>query len=140
MSKRILNEAEIKMLNENKNVLRVTSKIITYTPEFKVYAIKENLAGKLPKEIFIESGFDLKIIGKDQPSRCLARWRRKYRLLGEEGLRRVYKGEGSTGCPKKSKLTEGEQLVKAQARIKYLEAELEFLKKLEALERQVKQK
>ena len=48
------------------------------------------------------------------------------------------RGKGSTGRPTTSELSADKKLEKAEARIRYLEAEIELLKKLEELERKAK--
>jgi len=140
MSKRIFSEVEIKILEKNDNVLKVSSKSITYSKDFKLFAVKEYLSGKAPSQIFLEAGFNLDMVGEQQPKRCLSRWRNTYNKYGDEGLLRDNRGKCATGRTKIQELTETKKLEKAQARIKYLEAELDFIKKLEALERQAKKK
>ncbi len=73
MSNKIYNEFQIKKLEKNPNVLNCSDRSITYSPEFKIKAIKEYKSGKIPSQIFIEQGFDLDMIGKEQPKRCLRR-------------------------------------------------------------------
>jgi transposase len=34
-------------------------------------------------DIFLEHGFDFKIIGSDKPNECLKRWRRSYKKYGK---------------------------------------------------------
>jgi len=63
-----------------------------------------------------------------------------YHEFGEEGFYTERRGKGSTGRPSSKELTAEEQLEKAQARIDYLEAQLDFVKKLDKLERQAKKK
>ncbi|WP_424237863.1 hypothetical protein [Bhargavaea ginsengi] len=81
---------------------------------------------------------DPRQIGTDIPKQSLKRWRKSYDALGEEGLLSERRGRGSTGRPVRRNLSAEEQLKKAQAKIKYLEAELELLKKLEAAERRLR--
>lgn len=140
MSKIIFNEIQMKLLEQNPNVQHVSDRSISYKPEFKVGAIKENSNGKGPAQIFIEKGFDLEIIGADKPRKCLDRWRKTYEQFGEDGFFTERRGKGSTGRPSSMPLSVEDSLKKAEARIKYLEAELEFLKKLDELERQAKKK
>lgn len=140
MSKIIFNEIQMKLLENNPNVKHVSERSISYHPDFKVKAVKENLNGKGPGQIFIEHGFDLDTIGSDKPGECLKRWRKAFREFGEEGFYTERRGKGSTGRPTSKPMTAEDSLKKAEARIKYLEAELEFLKKLDALERQAKKK
>ena len=136
MSKIIFNAFQIRQLEKNPNVAKVSERSITYSRSFKVKAVKENLSGKGPTEIFVENGFDLDMIGRGKPQSCLKRWRKVYKQWGEEGFTEERRGKGSPGRPKKKEMTKDEQLKKAEARIAFLEAELEFLKKLDELERQ----
>ena len=136
MSKIIFNEIQIKLLESNPNVDHVSERSISYTPDFKIRAVKENFNGKGPVQIFIEHGFDLQVIGSEKPKQCLKRWRKTFNQFGEDGFLTERRGKGSTGRPSSKQLTVEESLKKAEARIKYLEAELEFLKKLDELERQ----
>jgi len=136
MSKIIFNEIQIKLLESNPNVDHVSERSISYTPDFKIRAVTENFNGKGPVQIFIEHGFDLQVIGSEKPKQCLKRWRKTFNQFGEDGFLTERRGKGSTGRPSTKQLSVEESLKKAEARIKYLEAELEFLKKLDELERQ----
>ncbi|MBT2684957.1 HTH domain-containing protein [Bacillus sp. ISL-37] len=140
MSKNIYNEFQIKELEKNPNVLSASERSISYSPEFKLKAVMDYKSGKIPTQIFIEQGFDLDMIGKEQPKRCLKRWRDSYERFGEEGFLTERRGKGSTGRPSSKQLSVEEKLRKAEARIKFLEAENDFLKKLEELERQALKK
>jgi transposase len=138
MSKIKFNEFQRKQLENNPNVSHVSEQNISYKPEFKEKAVQENLAGKGPMDIFLEHGFDLKMIGPEKPKQCLKRWRRSYEKFGKEGFYTERRGKGSTGRPSSKELTAEEKLKKAEARIAFLEMENDFLKKLEELERQAK--
>jgi transposase len=138
MSKIIFNEHQRRILEANPNVSSVSDRSIQYNPEFKLLAVKENQSGKGPSQIFIENGFDLEMIGTKKARESLSRWRRTYKLHGEEGFFEERRGKGSTGRPTAKGLSPEKKLEKAEARIKYLEAEIELLKKLEELERQAK--
>lgn len=140
MGKIIFNSHQRKQLESNPNVKHVSDRSLSYEPEFKVKAVKENLSGKGPTDIFVENGFDLSIIGSDKPKGCLKRWRKTFDLFGEEGFYTERRGKGSTGRPSSKELTAEEKLKKAEARIAFLEAENDFLKKLEELERQAKKR
>lgn len=140
MSKTIFNAKQMGLLEQNSNVDKVSDRSITYNPEFKIKAVKANLKGKGPQQIFIDHGFDLKVIGSDKPQQCLSRWRKTYEAYGEDGFRNERHGKGATGRPSKKELTPEQQLKKAEARIKYLEAENDFLKKLDERERQAMRK
>lgn len=140
MSKNIYNEFQIKELEKNPNVLCASERSISYSPEFKLKAVTDYKNGKAPSQIFIEQGFDLDMIGKKQPQRCLKRWRDSYERFGKEGFLTERRGKGSTGRPSLKQLSAEQKLEKAEARIKFLEAENDFLKKLEELERQALKK
>lgn len=83
MSKIIFKEIQIKQLEKNKNVLKASERSISYCPDFKIRAVKENQQGKGPSQIFLENEFDLAVIGEKKPKQCLKRWRwiRLQRLL-----------------------------------------------------------
>jgi transposase-like protein len=137
-SSKVFSEHEMKQLESNPNVQHVTEKSITYAPAFKLAAVKAYLSGQTPMEIFRSAGFDVDVIGHEKPKHCLKRWRGTYTALGEAGLLEDQRGKGSTGRPPEGKMSTEEKLKRAEARIKLLEAENDFLKKLDALERQKK--
>lgn len=138
MSRQPFSEPIRRLLENNPNVIHVSEKTIQYAPEFKIKAVKSYQEGMTPYEIFLEAGLDPKLIGTNTPKESLKRWRKSYDSLGEEGLLYERRGRGSTGRPVRRNRSAEEQLKKAQAKIKYLEAELELLKKLEAAERRLR--
>lgn len=140
MSKISFNEHQQRSLAANPNVASVSDRAIQYAPEFKIHAVKENLAGKGPSQIFAEGGFDVTVIGSQKAKSSLERWRKTFKLYGEAGFFEERRGKGSTGRPSTKELSAEKKLEKAEARIKYLEAEMELLKKLDELERQAKKR
>lgn len=133
---KLFSKSQMNELEKNPNVIRVTQKTITYKPEFKVKAVLENLKGKNPTQIFVEHGFDLDIIGKGLPRKRLYQWKQIYNESGELGLSLDNRGKIKTERTSLQELSLEEKLKKAEARIKFLEVENDFLKKLEELERQ----
>ncbi|MDM5224581.1 IS3 family transposase [Peribacillus sp. NJ11] len=129
MSKIIFNESQMKRLENNPHVKQVSERSIAYHPDFKVKAVKENQAGKSTTQIFIEHGFDLEMIGSDKQKGCLKRWRKIFEQYGGGGFYTERRGKGSGGRPKSKSDTQENPLKKAEARIKYLEAELGIPKK-----------
>ncbi|WP_339280636.1 IS3 family transposase [Lysinibacillus sp. FSL P2-0066] len=129
MSKIYFNEHQRQLLEANPNVASVSDRAIQYTPEFKIKAVNENLAGKGPTQIFIENGFDLEMIGPKKAKSALKRWRNTFNQYGENGFLEERRGKGSTGRPTTSELSADKKLEKAEARIRYLEAEIELPKK-----------
>ncbi|SDJ51793.1 hypothetical protein SAMN04490247_2195 [Salimicrobium halophilum] len=140
MSKIMFTEAQRKELETNPNVIKVSDRSITYAPEFKVQAVKENEEGKSPYHIFVDHGFDMALIGSKKPKQCVRRWRETFKKYGEDGFYTERRGKGSTRRPSSKDLSSEDQLKKAEARIAYLEAELDFVKKLDERERQAKKK
>lgn len=137
---KIFNENEIRQLEMNPNVENVSEKSITYSSTFKLAALKAYKEGQTPMEVFLEAGFDLDVIGRNKPKHCLSRWRNSYNTHGEAGLLEEQRGKGSTGRKVAGELSTVEKLKRAEARIKSLEMENDFLKKLEALEKQKMQR
>lgn len=73
-------------LRSNEFVLNVTENRITYSRDFKNRFVTEYYAGKKPKKIFIDAGFDPKILGPKRIERAAARWRKQYQegILGNK--------------------------------------------------------
>lgn len=123
-------------ISQNKNVLKVGETQITYSPEFKIEAVRANMVEcKPPHLIFVDAGFDLDLIGRETPRYCLKRWRVVFQQHGEQGLRNEQRGRGATGRQPERELTVEDKLRRAEARVKFLERENELLKKFRALER-----
>lgn len=138
MSKKLFSNKDIELLSKNKYVKKVSEKGITYTDEFKRLFISENEKGKLPRDIFAECGFDINVIGLKRIQSAGSRWRSAFRRNGIEQLQDTRKF--NTGRPTEKDLSLEEKYEKLQAKLKLLQAENELLKKLEILERSVKQK
>lgn len=136
MSNKIFTDLEIKTLSKNKYVKNVSLKSITYTDEFKRHFIVENNAGKFPREIFEECGFDIKILGMKRIESSGKRWREIYRNGGANRLQDTRKF--NNGRPSEKDLSLEQKYEKLEAKIKLLKAENELLKKLEMIERGVK--
>jgi transposase len=136
MRKKLFSKSQMKALEKNPNVIKVTEQSITYNPEFKVKAVRENHTGKPPAQIFVEHGFDLDIVGKDIPRKRIYQWKQIYNESGELGLSIDQRGKIKSERTSSKELSVEEKLKKAEARIKFLEVENDFLKKLEELERQ----
>ena len=70
---------------------RVSSLGITYSDNSNNKFIDEYLAGKLPRRIFEENGFDIDIIGKKRIDTSAYRWKRAYEKDGLIGLSDTWK-------------------------------------------------
>lgn len=138
MTKRLLTKKEQEQLKQNPNVKAVSEKTITYTDEFKRHFIVENENGKLPREIFEESGLNVDLIGMGRIKTAGKRWRAAYRKAGVEGLQDTRKT--NSGRPLERELTLEEKIARLEAKNRLLEAENELLKKLDLHERQMLKK
>ncbi|AUN00380.1 transposase [Clostridium botulinum] len=127
-------QAEIYILSKNKNVKKVSSKQITYEDSFKELFINEHNAGKLPRDIFIENGFDPEMLGQNRIDRCSVRWSLKANRA--EGVR---DRKGNSGRHKvlKGELDIKEELMRLKQQNQYLKQENLFLRELRRLEKQV---
>jgi transposase len=138
MSKKLFSNKDIELLSKNKYVKKVSEKGITYTDEFKRLFISENEKGKFPRDIFVECGFDIDVIGLKRIQSAGSRWRSAFRRNGIEQLQDTRKF--NTGRSTEKDLSLEKKYEKLQAKLKLLQAENELLKKLEMLERGVRQK
>lgn len=136
MSKKLFSNKEIEILKNNKYVLNVTDKGITYTNEFKIQFIADSNNGMSSREIFEKADFDINIVGLRRIESAGSRWRADYRKNGISGLDDTRRN--NSGRPRVRKLTQEEVLKRKDAEIAYLKAEIDLLKKLELSEREVK--
>ncbi len=115
------NNEQQKKLLQNPNVMAVSDKQVFYTKEFREKALTEYAMGKTARQIFEDAGFNLaELSGKnDYASKMLSKWRQA-------------KGN-NIHYPKKIIKEKQSAYQKMAARLGYLEAENEFLKKLQAL-------
>jgi hypothetical protein len=134
MSNIFYSESDQHILLRNPNVEKVTDRYISYHPDFKIRAVKEYLSGKKPRQIFIDNGFNLQLIGDDKPFVCIKRWRIIFKQRGEQALREKGRNTKSTRLTRRESSIE-DKLKKAEAKIKFLEAENELLKKIREKER-----
>lgn len=130
MSNKRFTKEEINELSKNKYVKKVSEKAITYSEEFKILFMSEYNKGKLPRQIFVEAGFDIEILGIKRIESSSKRWRKSYEKDGEPGLRDTRKF--NSGRPLKRELTIEEIIQRKDAEIAYWKAEAELLKKIRA--------
>lgn len=125
MRGRDFTQEERRLLEANSSVLKVVNSNIIYTEEFKQLAIMRHKDGISARLIFIEAGIDLSIFPDNYARYAIKRWKSQSNLQASQRKR-------GGGRPKKSSnMTQSE----LEARVAYLEAENDFLKKLRALEK-----
>ena len=121
-------------LLKSEAIEKVANSSAKYTKEFKVFAVGEYMTGKTPLQIFIEAGINVNILGREQPNRCIARWRKIHNKYGINGLLQENRGIGSSGRPSKKILTTEEKLAKLERENEILKEQVHFLKKLRGWE------
>lgn len=87
MSKILFSSDDIKKLEANPYVAKVSERSITYTNDFKRLFVDQYLKGKLPRAIFVDAGFDIEMIGAKRYEQAASRWIRSYNEDGILGLR-----------------------------------------------------
>ncbi|WP_311518115.1 HTH domain-containing protein [Paenibacillus polymyxa] len=138
MSKKHFTNQEQDQLRRNPYVKKVSTKAITYTDTFKERFIQEYSQGTLPSEIFQEAGFPVDVLGATRIRKASNRWRTAFQEQGPAGLSDGRKH--APGRPLTRELSLEEKYARLEAKMKWLEAENEFLKKLDQLERQMRKK
>lgn len=114
------------ILESNPNIQAVSSNQVLYTKEFKEQAIKEYESGKSANQIFVDAGINTSILSKqpDYASKILSKWRNANRK------------KINIHYPQKKIKNKDSAYQKLLKRNEYLEAENEFLKKLQMLNNQ----
>jgi hypothetical protein len=129
MSKRIFSSEELIELRKKPNVASVSERSITYALRFKEHAVKQYEVGMSSSDIFKQAGFNLNMIGRKQPKYCLLRWRRQVKESGPIGL---IDARGKIKTKPIPRNTETDRLKWLEAEVKYLKAENAFLAQLRA--------
>jgi len=127
------NHLLITQLSALEAVEKVTPKMIYFNQDFKLFAVKQRQKGSSSNQIFIDAGIDISIFPKEHFQKLLKRWSQEFRKLGDEAFKPKPKGKPK-GWTKKIKKTEDMTPEEIKAKIAYLEAENNFLKKLKGLE------
>ncbi|XMB85104.1 IS3 family transposase [Mycoplasmatota bacterium WC44] len=133
MGKNYFTNEQVKELLNNKYVKRVSNKAITYTDDFKSHVVLELEECKPRKLIFKEAGFDIEVLGDSRINKACTRWRTQYKTGGFSRLRDTRRL--SSGRSRKTERTVEEENDFLKAKIKFLEEELEIVKKFDAIER-----
>lgn len=116
-------QEQIEILLKNPNVESISSNTIRFTSEFKELAMQKDKEGIPALQIFKDAGFDLDILGKETPKTSIRNWRNREKTLNKSNTKYLAK-EVKKNKALKSILEEN----------RYLKAENEFLKKLQALQ------
>ena len=113
--------------------MKISEDVITYSEDFRINFMLDYLSGTLPRVIFTTYGFDTEMIGMKRVERATSRWKKLYDKSGLLGLKDSRKG--NSGKSLKKNLGDGNNIIKLKSRVKFLEMENDFLKKLKAIRR-----
>ncbi len=124
-------EDQIKELQENPYIEKITTKSIKYSREFKEEFWFHYSNGELPSSILLSFGIDPKVLGVKRISNIVQRIKMEAtRLEGFEDTR-----INNTGRPKTKDMTDEEKIKYLEHKIAYQKQEIEFLKKIRLAER-----
>ena len=128
---------QVKELENNKNVIKCSSKSISYSNQFKLAAVKKYYQeGGSPSMIFREAGFSSNYLSNIKAKACLGRWRRKYNSEGKDSLLKDGRGGPGRRTAQVKYKDNDEKIEYLETKIAYLEAENDFLAKLRGLKRE----
>lgn len=127
-------QEEVELLKSNPYTAHVTENRISFTLNFKIFAIKESQAGLTSVQIFQKAGYDPAVLGKDRIYKTMKRLKKE--AASDRGL---HAGPKEKSNQKRSeellnKKRTDAQLKAMQKKILRLEQELEFLKKIATLQ------
>lgn len=138
MQKRIPMPKEyVSRLQKNPYVLKATEWTVSFTPEFKQIAYREYYNGKSMRQIFTENGFDVEIIGDKR----LQNFRNS--LIQKAEQDKNFEDSRKSNSRKEPQSTEAKmakRIRELEHRNAYLQQENDFLKKIQALEKEYSSK
>lgn len=129
-------DEQVKELEKNPYVKKVSIKSITYSEEFKELFWIDLQKGMMPGNIFRKYGFDPHMLGSSRTNKFTNRVRKE--AAREEGFKDT-RGTNS-GRPSTKNLTIEEQLERLKQKNKILQQEIDFLKRVRFINRKQKSK
>ena len=122
----------VRKLNEHPCVESASEWTVSFTPEFKQHAYDEYHRGKSIREIFIEAGFDVELLGDKR----LQNFQQKLMAKSddESGFKDKRKDK-SLQAPLSTEAQMMKRIRELEHRNAYLEQENDFLKKSQELEK-----
>ena len=124
-------DEQVKELEKNPYVKKVSIKSITYSEEFKELFWIDLQKGMMPGNIFRKYGFDPHMLGSSRTNKFTSRLRKEAaREVGFKDTRSTNSGRPST-----KNLTAEEQLEKLKQKYKILQQEIDFLKRVRFINR-----
>jgi hypothetical protein len=134
---------EREKLLQNKHVAKVTNHSVSFTPDFKRFAVAESLErGRRPQDIFITEGIPVSLIGNRIPERVVSSWKKIIKEKGVEALMEDGRGKNKRSNKRRkkeridvSKMSDKEIIEYYKAKIAYTEAENDFLARTRGIPR-----
>ena len=130
MSKKRFTKEQIEILSRNENVHKVTDKYIVFEADFKRFCLENVKKGITLRQTFIDCGFDIDIIGFERMKNAYENWKR----IDNEN-KELKTGHYGGGRPRKNPMTPEETIASQRKQIERLEAENDFLRQIQRLER-----
>lgn len=134
MSRKLFTEEQQQLLRQNPYVHSVTASRLQLTKEFKEIFLASYNAGTSPREILINYGFDISILGEKRIWSISQHIRSEYEKYGEfhEGYgRRVI--STAQKSDHSQPLSEKDEIKQLRSEVNYLKQEMEFLKKVSSI-------
>ena len=131
-----LTEEQIRMLEKNPNIVKVTPRQVHYTQTFKNYFCREYAKGRSSTEILREQGIDPKVLGETRVSSLRTYYSQvKNAFPGREQLslegKNPYRGTKGTGHTQLQTNADIIHMIgKLEQQVQYLEKQTDFLKKI----------
>lgn len=125
--------ADKKRLLSSPYVEKITDSHVVFSVRFKTLAVKKNLEGSNPSDIFNELGIDSSLFLPDFARKSITRWKQIYFDEGVEGFENENRGKSATGRPK-------QKFNSLEEEVAYLREENALLKKLQALAEEYQKK
>lgn len=133
MSRKLLTEEQQQLLRQNPYIYSVTETRITLTKDFKEIFMTAYKAGKSPRKILEDHGFDISIIGERRIWSISQHIRAEYKKYGE--FHEGYGPRSEAACPDAptdaaKPVSENNEIKQLRHEVDYLKQEIEFLKKI----------
>ena len=127
MKGHIFTEEERAILLKHKHVSRVTDHSVSFTTEFKKFAVAEIVEkGRRPQDIFITEGIPISIIGNRIPERISASWRKIVETRGADALSEDRRGRPKTQRERKKKERIDESAMSDKELIEYYKTKIAY--------------
>lgn len=118
-------ELERQELLSCRHIARIKGSNVEYTQSFKAYALTAKKSGKLLRQIFLDAGIPKWLVSDEYAKGALRRWQKQSEIGSDVKV----------GRPKLRKGKSLEEMTpeELRAKVKYLEAVVEFQKQIRAL-------